>query len=786
LLLSLIAVARVSAADADAETAKETAATQQADEVLAGHSYHGEAFNEGPRQAAELMEGMGDVRFPTSTEAPRAQKFFEQGVAALHGFWYLEAERSFRQAAALDPEFAMAYWGMALANENNEKRARGFIAEAVERRESASRREQLLIDAAANFIGEENEEERAEKSRDRDAERKAREKRYRDYFADLEKVLDEFPDDVETKALLALEMWKANRRGVRITSYYAIDALLGQVFEANPMHPAHHYRIHLWDTRRPENALKSAGLCGPSLPAVAHMWHMPGHIYSRLHRYADAAWQQEASARVDHSHMIRTRLLPDQIHNFAHNNEWLTRNLIFLGRVDDALLQSRNLVAMPRHPKYNSIDSRGSFRYGRIRLLQTLSEFELWEQLIREADGPYLTPTRDPEWQDERLAWLAVAHRLGGEAAEARRIDRRLRGRLVELQQRELELEAIEDGDSGAASSAAETEDASANGEEPPEQDEPQQDAETQLKEVRQRIRSLQRCIALEQAAAAVAKQDARRYEERIDEAPRIDKTLRASWLAQAGNRKAAVEQLRKIVDDSPGQVRPVAVLVHTLWEDGQQDAAVKEFAALRKLAASADLETPLLARLAPVAERAGVSGDWRIAYEPPEDLGPRPQLDELGPFRWSPYEAPDWRAIDASGQEMTAADYEGKPRIVIFYLGFGCLHCVEQLTAFKPYTEKFAEAGIDIVGISTEDLANLRKGQERFDQTIPFPLYADGEQQAFKAYRCWDDFESQPLHGTFLIDAQGRVRWQDIGYEPFTDAEFLLRESRRLLALPE
>ena len=41
------------------------------------------------------------------------------------------------------------------------------------------------------------------------------------------------------------------------------------------------------------------------------------------------------------------------------------------------------------------------------------------------------------------------------------------------------------------------------------------------------------------------------------------------------------------------------------------------------------------------------------------------------------------------------------------------------------------------------------------------------------------------PLHGTFLIDEQGLVRWQDVSYEPFTDTEFLLAESKRLLGLP-
>ena len=38
------------------------------------------------------------------------------------------------------------------------------------------------------------------------------------------------------------------------------------------------------------------------------------------------------------------------------------------------------------------------------------------------------------------------------------------------------------------------------------------------------------------------------------------------------------------------------------------------------------------------------------------------------------------------------------------------------------------------------------------------------------------------PLHGTFLIDAEGLVRWHDISYEPFLDAEFLLKEAKRLL----
>ena len=85
---------------------------------LAGHSYHGEAFNEGPRQQAYLIPGMANVDFPVTTESELAQKFFNQGISALHGFWYLEAERAFRQVHKLDPKCAMAYWGMAMANKS--------------------------------------------------------------------------------------------------------------------------------------------------------------------------------------------------------------------------------------------------------------------------------------------------------------------------------------------------------------------------------------------------------------------------------------------------------------------------------------------------------------------------------------------------------------------------------------------------------------------------------------------------------------------------------------------
>jgi peroxiredoxin len=192
-----------------------------------------------------------------------------------------------------------------------------------------------------------------------------------------------------------------------------------------------------------------------------------------------------------------------------------------------------------------------------------------------------------------------------------------------------------------------------------------------------------------------------------------------------------------------------------------------------------------LLARLEPLAIELGVDAKWAKPPRDKSDIGQRPPLESLGPFRYSPYEAPLWQAVTSSAEPVDSGKFAGKPVIVIFYLGFGCLHCMEQLQEFSPAAQKFRDAGIELIAISTETPELLAKGMKAYDKPLEIPLVADPELKAFKNFRCFDDFEKQPLHGTFLIDAQGRVLWQDISYEPFKDQKFLLKESQRLLSLP-
>lgn len=746
-------------------------AQENASDVLAGHSFHGEAFNEGPRQAAYLMDGMGNVQFPASTENQLAQQFINQGVAQLHGFWYYEAERSFRQAAVLDPDCAIAYWGMAMANIENRKRARGLIEKAVERIDSCSPREQLYIKAYEQFCREKDESGKEIGKKDR-AQR---------FTRDLEKIVEDFPHDIEAKAFLAVQLWMNERADLPIVSHVAVDSLIQDVFDSNPMHPAHHYRIHLWDRHKPERALKSAAECGPSLPGVAHMWHMPGHIYDKLHRYHDAVWQQEASARVDHAHMMRDRVMPDQIHNFAHNNEWLIRNLVKIGRVNDAIELAKNMSELPRHPKYNTLE-KGSTKYGRERLQLVLKSYRLWPELIELSESIYLQPTDKQELQIERQRDLGVAYALTGQVAQSDEIVQALSSELESIEEQLKDLTQQSEADAATSKpSENATEDeqkAAAN----------RKRREKKRKEQKKSLEDLQKQLKESLQAVQVAVAAAKgKWDEALkgwEDSNLDDNLLKAEWMLADGRIEDSLKLLDQEIEDRPGQLLPLAVKAHVVYQSSGADSAQPVLEEARVLASQADLSTPLLARLQPLVEELGMAQDWKAAYVPASDIGQRPDLNKLGPFRWHPYLAPDFSVENTQGSQLHLKNLSGKPSLVIFYLGFGCLHCVEQLHAFSPRAEQFRASGIDLLAISTEDLESLNTGLASYSKPLDIPLHADPELTAFKSFRCFDDFEGQPLHGTFLIDPDGHVLWQDISYEPFMDVDFALEESHRLLKL--
>ncbi|MFM7100875.1 MAG: alkyl hydroperoxide reductase, partial [Verrucomicrobiota bacterium] len=607
--------------------------------VVPGHSYHGKAFNEGPRQRARLMDGMPPIQFPLTTTNASARAFFLQGVGQLHGFWYLEAERSFRESAFHDTNCALAYWGMAMANLQNAKRAADFIAEAERRQTNVTRWEKLWIGALADFH--------------RDPKREEKERR-RDYTRALENLVFEFPEAVEARAFLAFHIWDSQHRGWPISSAQAVESLLKEIFAADPMHPAHHYRIHLWDGEKDASAVRalpSAARSGQSSPGIAHQWHMAGHTFNKLKRYPDMAWQQEASVRVDNAQLMADRLMPDQIHNYAHNSEWLVQTYNYVGRANDALGLALNMIEMPRHPKFNTLDVQtnglpypemdGTAIQGRRRLVETLLRWELWEEALVLGGSLYLAPTGLGEEQARRARLLGLAHlALGQEEAGQRQVA------ALEASARQLREERRARVDAAEAKAR----------EEKKNREETEKAMADALKAFSEPLENVERQVAELKAFADLRAGRTNELAARLGELKTVAKERLAGWWFQLGDTNKALTLAREAVDGGTNQVHPQLVQVELLWKAGRTNDALEAFGRLRGQAAWLDLSLPIGQRIEPVARAAGHAGDWRPAPAYPADSGVRPELARLGSFRWDPQPAPALELRLADGRPVRLA----------------------------------------------------------------------------------------------------------------------------------
>ena len=688
-------------------------------EPAAGHSTHGEAFDDGPRHSAKLLPGMGAADFPVTAAVPEVQAFVNQGVAQLHSFYYFEAERSFRQAALLDPAGPMAYWGMAMANTANPKRARGFLKEALAKAAARppSRREQLYLDTLSVLYKEGTSDREAKKA----------------YLLAWETIVQEFPDDLEARAWMGMVAWEnAARDG--IGSRQAVDMVLDSVLARQSLHPgAYHYKIHLWDHVKPSRAETAAATYASTAPGIAHAWHMPGHTWTEEKRYDLAAYQQEGSARVDHAAMTRDRVMPCEIHNYAHNNQWLSTSLGHVGRAKEAIVVARNLVEQPRDPgKNNATDGGSAQRSGRLRWAETLARFELWDDLIAATTSGAL------DWSTQPAERVEKAYTLG--LAYAATVDQKQLDAQVDALRKLAKADKDKEPAAGLAVAP----------------------------------------LAELEGYQALLKGDLAAAFDQFAKATRMRPEALARAHLAARNFGLAEVAARSAVTKAPRQVAPLAAEVEILAACGKVDDAKAAYRELRTLAARADADLPVLVRLAPVV------ADWRDA-EPlaivAATVNPtRLPLEPLGPLTWSPFRAESLAISDTEGATWSLADHTGRNVVVLFYLGGKCPHCMQQLQDFGKQVAAFRDLGTDVVAIGTDALEQTRELKHNNQGVnFPMPFLPDPDFVAFKAFGAFDDFEGMPLHGAYLIDAAGQVRFQKISAEPFLDVDFLKGEVARV-----
>jgi len=375
-------------------------------------------------QLAPRLQNLGAHAFPVTTRSRQAQVFINQGVNLAYGFNHAEAGRAFREAARLDPECAMAYWGQALVlgtninvpmSPDDEPKALELAQKAVTLKAKASARERAYIDAVARrYSGKADD-------------RKARDQDYADAMRDLHR---RYPDDLDAATMYAEALmdlrpwgyWMPDGRPYPGTSEAV--STLESVLQRSPRHPgANHYYIHVMEpTKNPERAEAAADRLLKLMPGAGHMVHMPSHIYQRVGRYADAAAANQQAVVADEDYIAQCRaqgIYP--MGYYPHNIHFLWWAATMEGRRAIALDAARKVASKVTDEMMDQLPLLAGFR---VVPYYALARFGLWDELLAEPAPAerflYLKST----WRYARGLALAAKGKLADaevELAELRR-----------------------------------------------------------------------------------------------------------------------------------------------------------------------------------------------------------------------------------------------------------------------------------------------------------------------------------------------------------------------------
>ena len=394
-----------------------------------------------PTLPAKLLPGMGTVHFAMTTSSPEAQQFFDQGIAQMHSFWAREAERSFLQAAALDPAAPMPHWGIAMVAAGDWRprfqidlltqvlgkqvppsmsRARDAARKAVELSQvpgKATDLEKMYIAAvAARRDPQANDPEEA-------------------FVAGMRSLLAKSPGEVEAQLELALMIMRGftlpDKKPVAPGSTEAVAILRGLLSKV-PDHPGvHHYFIHAVEgSPFAKEAWPSCDRYPRLVPDIPHALHMPGHIYSQTGRWDDAAKAFTAAADRERGWMKQDKLYGTAHH--AHNVHFLATAYSFEGRFYEAMAAAKELLEIPENPaQAASPDAMATARaQGWFALMRTLVQFQRWDSVL---DDHVLPPYGKPRQETWRHWARGLAYANKGNKEEAREESRQFDLSLAEF-----------------------------------------------------------------------------------------------------------------------------------------------------------------------------------------------------------------------------------------------------------------------------------------------------------------------------------------------------------------
>jgi tetratricopeptide (TPR) repeat protein len=372
-----------------------------------------------------IFDGLGSLHHPVTTKnnSTLAQRFFDQGLTFVYAFNHDEAAGSFEQAAHLDPDMAMAYWGIALSlgpninlPEDSERGQMAYaaISKAKSLEGNASAAERGYIDALAQRYT---------------ADGKMTDSLQLAYANAMREVARQNPDDPDAGALFAESMMDLHPWGLWTLDGKPVDGTpeivttLEGVMAKYPDHlGANHYYIHAVEASPdPGRALASAQRLPKLAPAAGHIVHMPAHIYFRTGDYDASAAANEAAIKADKVYLRERN--PKGVYPMiyvSHNIQFLWASYMMEGNSRGAFRASRELdqavpLAMVRQMPMAEFMS--PTRYF------TEARFSNWDAILKEPAPPADLTFTTGVWHYVRGLALAAKNRPDDALAEKKKID---------------------------------------------------------------------------------------------------------------------------------------------------------------------------------------------------------------------------------------------------------------------------------------------------------------------------------------------------------------------------
>jgi tetratricopeptide (TPR) repeat protein len=353
-------------------------------------------------QLAPRLQNLGDHKFPVTTSSDRAQLFINQGMNLLYGFNHMEADRSFKEAARLDPNCAMAYWGMAMAlgpninmpmSPDSEPAAYELTQKARSLMDKVTAREKGLIEAlSVRYSGEISDD---------------RSKYDRVYAEAMKKLHMQYPADLDiatmyVESVMDLTPWHYwTRDGKPYPDTIEMMNVLDNVITQNPNHPgAIHLYIHVVEYARAELAEAGADRLLKLVPGAGHLVHMPSHIFRRIGRYHDASLSNLTAIKADEDYIVQCRA--QGVYPLAYH----PHNIHFLW--DSATMEGSRKVALDAAQKSSKTVPEGVWRdipllhQFLVAPLFAYTRFGEWDKILAEPQPPKDSPFWTGIWHYAR------------------------------------------------------------------------------------------------------------------------------------------------------------------------------------------------------------------------------------------------------------------------------------------------------------------------------------------------------------------------------------------------